>query len=126
MTAWGIDYSQDTMIDATPLTSRYKLLREIDLYQIGSDDQPSFQQAEMDRIYEKLIGKQIFTTGDALDKLAFADYCLTEEQDYKEASNLIRQVFAALLISLRNSRVADLAEETPNLREENKRAALAE
>lgn len=110
------------MIDATPLTSRYKLLREIDLYQIGSDDQPSFQQAEMDRIYEKLVGKQIFTTGDALDKLAFADYCLTEEQDYKEASNLIRQVFAALLISLRNSQAA---EEIPSLPEE-RRAALAE
>ena len=111
------------MIDATPLTSRYKLLREIDLYQMGSDDQPSFQQAEMDRIYEKLVAKQIFTTADALDKLAFADYCLTEEQDYKEASNLIRQVFAALLISLRNSRAV---EEIPSLPEENRRAALAE
>jgi hypothetical protein len=110
------------MIDATPLTSRYKLLREIDLYQIGSDDQASFQQAEMDRIYEKLVGKQIFTTADALDKLAFADYCLTEEQDYKEASNLIRQVFAALLISLRNSRATD---EVPSLPEE-RRAALGE
>jgi hypothetical protein len=114
---------RDTMIDATPLTSRYKLLREIDLYQIGSDDQPSFQQGEMDRIYEKLIGKQIFTTADALDKLAFADYCLTEEQDFKEASNLIRQVFAALLISLRTSRGAD---EISILPEENRRAALAE
>jgi hypothetical protein len=112
------------MIDATPLTSRYKLLREIDLYQIGSEDQPSFQQAEMDRIYEKLVAKQIFTTADALDKLAFADYCLTEEQDIKEASNLIRQVFAALLISLRNSRVVE-AEELPSLPEE-RRAALGE
>ncbi len=111
------------MIDATPLTSRYKLLREIDLYQIGSDDRPSFQQAEMDRIYEKLIGSQIFTTADALDKLAFADYCLTEEQDAKEASNLIRQVFAALLISLRNSR---MDEEIPSLPEENRRAAFGE
>ena len=110
------------MIDATPLTSRYKLLREIDLYQIGSDDQPSFQQAEMDRIYEKLVAKQIFTTADALDKLAFADYCLTEEPDIKEASNLIRQVFAALLISLRNS---SLPEEIPSLPAE-RRAALGE
>ena len=99
------------MIDATPLTSRYKLLREIELYQIGSDEQPTFQQGEMDRIYEKLVSMPIFTTADALDKLAFADHCLTEEQDYKEASNLIRQVFAALLISLRNSRAAE--EEPP-------------
>jgi hypothetical protein len=110
------------MIDATPLTSRYKLLREIDLYQIGSEGQPSFQQAEMDRIYEKLIAKQIFTTADALDKLAFADYCLTEEQDFKEASNLIRQVFAALLISLRNPRAAEEVQALP----ENRRAAIAE
>jgi hypothetical protein len=111
------------MIDATPLTSRYKLLREIDLYQIGSEDQPTFQQGEMDRIYDKLVGMQILTTADALDKLAFADYCLTEEQDHKEASNLIRQVFAALLISLRNARAA---EELPNLVEEKRRAALGE
>jgi hypothetical protein len=111
------------MIDATPLTSRYKLLREIDLYQIGSDDQPSFQQTEMDRIYEKLVTKQIFTTADALDKLAFADYCLTEEQDCKEASNLIRQVFAALLISLRNSREIEQVHPLPG---ENRRAALGE
>ncbi len=110
------------MIDATPLTSRYKLLREIDLYQIGSEGQPSFQQDEMDRIYEKLIAKRIFTTADALDKLAFADYCLTEEMDPKEASNLIRQVFAALLISLRNSRAAEELQVLP----ENRRAALAE
>ena len=111
------------MVDATPLTSRYKLLREIDLYQIGSADQASFQQAEMDRIYDKLVGMQILTTADALDKLAFADYCLTEEQDHKEASNLIRQVFAALLISLRNARAA---EELPSLPEEKRRAALGE
>jgi hypothetical protein len=123
MAAGDYRTSRDTMIDATPLTSRYKLLREIDLYQIGSDDRPSFQQAEMDRIYEKLIGSQIFTTADALDKLAFADYCLTEEQDAKEASNLIRQVFAALLISLRNSR---MDEEIPSLPEENRRAAFGE
>jgi len=110
------------MIDATPLTSRYKLLREIDLYQIGYDDQPTFQQGEMDRIYEKLVGMQVLTTADALDKLAFADYCLTEEQDYKEASNLIRQVFAALLISLRTARI----EEIPSLPEEKRRAALGE
>jgi len=111
------------MIDATPLTSRYKLLREIDLYQIGNDDQPSFQQAEMDRIFEKVLSKQIMGIADALDKLAFADYCLTEEQDHKEASNLIRQVFAALLISLRNSR---MQETTPLLTEGPRRTALGE
>lgn len=111
------------MIDATPLTSRYKLLREIDLYQIGNDDQPSFQQAEMDRIYEKLISKQIFNVTDALDKLAFADHCLTEELDIKEASNLVRQVFAALLITLRNSRTNEHPHILP---EEQRRAVLAE
>jgi len=111
------------MIDATPLTSRYKLLREIDLYQIGSEDQPSYQQAEMDRIYEQLISKQIFNVVDALDKLAFADHCLLEEHDPKEASNLIRQVFAALLITLRNSR----STEPPHiLPEEQRRAVLGE
>jgi hypothetical protein len=101
------------MIDATPLTSRYKLLREIDLYQLGSDEQSSFQQLEMDRIYEKIISKQILNVSDALDKLAFADYCLAEEQDSKEASNLIRQVFAALLITLRNSRTSELPQHFP-------------
>ena len=111
------------MIDATPLTSRYKLLREIDLYQIGSDSPPTLQQGEMDRIYEKLVGMQILTTTDALDKLAFADYCLTEEQDFKEASNLVRQVFAALLISLRNAKAA---EEIPSFPTEKRRAALGE
>jgi hypothetical protein len=112
-----------TMIDATPLTSRYKLLREIELYQIGNDDQPTFQQAEMDRIYEKLVSKQIFNVADALDKLAFADYCLTEELDIKEASNIIRQVFAALLITLRNSRNNDHPHILPD---EQRRTALGE
>jgi len=111
------------MIDATPLTSRYKLLREIELYQIGNEDKPSFQQAEMDRIYEKLVSKQVFNVTDALDKLAFADYCLTEELDIKEASNLIRQVFAAFLISLRNSRVSEHPHILP---EEQRRTALGE
>jgi len=111
------------MIDATPLTSRYKLLREIDLYQIGSDDQPSYQQAEMDTIHQKIVSKQIIGIGDALDKLAFADYCLTEEMDGKEASNLIRQVFAALLISWRNSAVSEPLDRLP---EDGRRAALGE
>jgi hypothetical protein len=110
------------MIDATPLTSRYKLLREIDLYQLGGDEQSSFQQIEMDRLYEKIISKQIFSISDALDKLAFADYCLTEECDFKEASNLVRQVFAALLINLRNSR----ASEPPQLYSEERKTALSE
>lgn len=110
------------MIDATPLTSRYKLLREIDLYQLGSEDQPSFQQIEMDKIFEKIISKQIFSISDALDKLAFADYCLTEENDFKEASNLLRQVFAALLISLRNSRASDV----PQMFPEERKTVLSE
>jgi hypothetical protein len=112
-----------TMIDATPLTSRFKLLKEIDRYQISSDDLPSFQQAEMDRLYEAIVSRQICSVSEALDKLAFADYCLTEEQDYKEASNLIRQVFAALLIASRNLRENG----RPHLvSEEQKRVALGE
>ena len=108
------------MIDATPLTSRYKLLREMDLYQLGTDEDPSFQQVEMDQIYRLIVAKQIVSVTDALDKLAFADYCLTEEQDYKEASNLVRQVFAALLISLRVSQASDIR---PFV-EETRKAAL--
>ena len=114
--------SRAPMIDATPLTSRYKLLREIDLYQLGSEEQPSFQQVEMDRIHEKIVSQPIFSIPDALDKLAFADYCLTEENDFKEASNLVRQVFAALLITLRNSRANEQAYTFP----EERKTALSE
>ena len=110
------------MIDATPLTSRYKLMREIDLYQLVSDEEPSFSQVEMDRIYSLLVSKPITSVSDALDKLAFADYCLTEEQDYREASNLVRQVFAALLIGLRKSRAGEI----PSFAGETRETALSE
>ena len=93
-----------------------------DVAECTREDQSSFQQIEMDRLYEKIISKQIFSISDALDKLAFADYCLTEENDFKEASNLVRQVFAALLINLRNARAA----EAPQLYSEERKTALSE
>jgi hypothetical protein len=85
------------MAETSPITNRYKLLQKSDCNNIPSD-QISPLQSELDSLYEELISKPILSVGDALDKLAFADHCLLIEHDVKEASNLIREVSAALFV----------------------------
>ena len=86
------------MIDASPLTIRYKMLQKADRDGGEDDDAPSLRQLELDRLYRQIVSLPILSLVDAIEKLAFADHCLTEEFDGKEASNLIREVSAALLL----------------------------
>jgi hypothetical protein len=93
--------SQGKTIDASPLTSRYKMLQKAEAYYGEDDERCALRLAELDRLYQQIVSLPILSLADAIDKLAFADHCLTEEHDIKEASNLIREVSGALLILYR-------------------------
>jgi hypothetical protein len=83
------------MVEFSPLTNRYRQLRAVEA--LGGEDETTTQAIrEMDRLYTVLIGKPVTSLCDALDKLAFAELCLLEESDPKEAGNLIREVTEAL------------------------------
>ena len=86
------------MIDASPLTSRYIKLQQAEAYFCEDDERESLRIAELDGLYQQIVTLPVLSLADAIDKLAFADHCLMEEDDVKEASNLIRTVSAALLI----------------------------
>jgi len=50
----------------------------------------------LDAIYARIVSRPVVDIRAALEKLWFAHHCLTEEDDFKEASNLIYQVCIAL------------------------------
>jgi len=77
------------------------MLQKADAYYGDDDGKQSLRLLELDRLYEQIMALPVLSLSDAIDKLAFADHCLNEEFDPKEASNLIREVSAALLILLR-------------------------
>jgi hypothetical protein len=86
------------MIEASPLTSRYIMLQKAEAYFCEDDERESLRLAELDGLYQQIVTLPVLSLADAIDKLAFADHCMMEEYDVKEASNLIREVSAALLI----------------------------
>jgi len=75
------------------------MLQKADAYFSGDDDERScLRQLELDLLYQQIVSLPVLSLADAIDKLAFAEHCLTEEYDSKEASNIIRNVSAALLV----------------------------
>jgi hypothetical protein len=84
------------MIETSPLTSRYKMLQRADALHGEGDGRELLRQRELDMLYQQITSLPVISLIDAIDKLAFADHCLMEECDAKEASNLIRAVSAAL------------------------------
>ncbi|PKU26482.1 hypothetical protein [Telmatospirillum siberiense] len=50
----------------------------------------------LDAIYARIVSRPVVDIRAALEKLWFAHHCLTEEDDFKEAGNLIYQVCIAL------------------------------
>jgi hypothetical protein len=95
------------MDDASPLTSRYKSLQQADASDYSDVERSNFRGLELDRLYQQIVTTPITSLTDAIDKLAFADHCLNEEDDFKEASNLIREVAQALLILRRATATPD-------------------
>ena len=86
------------IVEASPLTIRYRMLQRLDRQ---SDDcgseQERLRMRELDRLYRQIHTQPVHNLADAIEKLAFADHCLEEEDDAAEATHLIRQVTAALL-----------------------------
>lgn len=85
------------MADLSPLTNRYKTLSALDDDRDKAKGQIDCAR-EMDRLFELLVNRPSRSVADVIDKLAFADFCLTEEFDPQEAAKLIRGAAAALLV----------------------------
>jgi hypothetical protein len=79
-------------MDESGLTKRYKALQQLD----DAGEAPASEPSEMDKLYLQIVVGPIANLHDAIEKLDFAHYCLTEEDDFKEAANLIHKVSAAL------------------------------
>ena len=91
------------MFNASPLTSRYKMLQKADENECDKSQDINGRQTELDQIYHQIVTQPILDLADAADRLAFA-----EEYDYKEASNVIKTVSGALL-SLHHKIVTTMA-----------------
>jgi hypothetical protein len=50
----------------------------------------------MDAIYARIVSRPVVDLRVAIEKLCFAYQCLTEEDDIKEAANLVLQVCVGL------------------------------
>jgi hypothetical protein len=85
------------MFEASPITNLYIMLQRVDELSTESDERSAFRQKELDRLYRQIVSLPIDSLGNAIDKLAFADHCLSEEHDTKEALNIIRAVSAGLV-----------------------------
>ena len=83
-------------MDDMGLTKRYKTLQKLDRDGTVSGAESSEWQREMDDLYARIVDRPIASLRDAVDKLDFAYHCVTEEDDYQEAANLVRQVSTAL------------------------------
>ena len=76
------------------LIEQYRRLSE----QGRSDDAAPTAGADvqLDELYSRIVSSSVDDIHSALEKLWFAHYCLTKEDDFKEAANLIQQVCLAL------------------------------
>jgi hypothetical protein len=82
--------------DNISLVEEYRKLRKEILHNTSVDSVNSDPDRRLDTLYALIISRPVVDIRAALEKLWFAHHCLTEEDDYKEASNLIFQVCVAL------------------------------
>lgn len=83
-------------LDAISLVDRYKRLRRRAMAAMVENRSSAHLENSMDAIYARIAGNPAASIADMLDKLWFAHHCLTEEDDIKEAINLILQVCLAI------------------------------
>ncbi len=83
-------------LGAVSLVDEYRRLRRHVLEITAKDGDLQGYERELDAIYKLIVSKPIGDIHTALEKLWFAHHCLTEEDDFKEASNLVYQVCLAL------------------------------
>lgn len=78
------------------LVDEYRRLRQCLLESSRKDADQEADGRRLDAIYETIVSKPIGDIHTALEKLWFAHHCLTEEEDFKEAGNLVHEVCLAL------------------------------
>jgi hypothetical protein len=86
------------------LVEEYRMLRQIALHGGASDLSSAETERRLDAIYARIVAIPVVDIRAALEKLWFAHHCLTEEDDFKEATNLIHQVCLALEVLARKVR----------------------
>jgi hypothetical protein len=86
--------------DSISLVEEYRLLQQ----KILHDDETGNGESDrrLDALYARIVSRPVLDIRAALEKLWFAHHCLTEEDDIKEAGNLIYQVCLALEALTRN------------------------
>lgn len=82
--------------DSVSLVEEYRRLRKKSLQNLSSESIGADSDHRLDAIYARIVSRPVVDIRAALEKLWFAHHCLTEEDDYKEATNLIYQVCVAL------------------------------
>lgn len=82
--------------DNISLVEEYRQLQKKVLHNSMGDEFNADQDHRLDAIYARIVSRPVVDIRVALEKLWFAHYCLTEEDDFKEAGNLIYQVCIAL------------------------------
>jgi hypothetical protein len=82
--------------DSISLVEEYRQLQQELLHSSLGDTINSDPERRLDAIYARIVSRPVVDIRAALEKLWFAHHCLTEEDDFKEASNLIYQVCVAL------------------------------
>ncbi len=81
--------------DNISLVEEYRQLQQKILHS-GEESANTDPGRRLDAIYARIVSRPVVDIRAALEKLWFAHHCLTEEDDFKEASNLIYQVCIAL------------------------------
>src|SRR5208283_4541470 len=78
--------------DNISLVEEYRKLQKEILHNTSVDTIGVDRFRRLDAIYARIVSRPVVDIRAALEKLWFAHHCLTEEDDYKEAGNLIYQV----------------------------------
>jgi hypothetical protein len=82
--------------DNISLVEEYRQLQRKILHSAQGEAANADPDHRLDAIYARIVSRPVIDIRAALEKLWFAHHCLTEEDDFKEASNLIYQVCVAL------------------------------
>lgn len=82
--------------DNISLVEEYRQLQQKILQSHQGEAVNADPDRRLDAIYARIVSRPVVDIRAALEKLWFAHHCLTEEDDFKEASNLIYQVCVAL------------------------------
>lgn len=82
--------------DNISLVEEYRRLQKKILRDSEAGVDSADPERRLDAIYARIVSSPVVDLRAALEKLWFAHHCLTEEDDFKEAGNLIYQVCVAL------------------------------